>query len=112
MSYISYKLHTYDISLRESFIVSFITGLLIFIPIVGQAAGAAGLTTVRSLLALVGAAGEAGLLLYDVIQDPQNAFPSIFGFQAGAGVGRRGFRNAANSRRSMTSGDLNALGGR
>ncbi|KAK2797393.1 hypothetical protein FQN50_009194 [Emmonsiellopsis sp. PD_5] len=94
---------------RESFILNFITGLLFFIPVIGEAVGA-GLTGVRSMLSLLGAAGEAGLLLYDVIKDPKNAFSAIFSALAGAGVGRGGFRNAANSRRSMTSGQLDSLG--
>ncbi|KAL5364727.1 putative glycosyl hydrolase, family 18 [Aspergillus floccosus] len=95
---------------REEFIVSFLTGLLFFIPIVGEAAGAAGLTAVRSLLRLAGTAGDAGLLLHDIIEHPENAFMSVFSYLAGAGVGRAGFKNAANSRRSMKSSDIDSLG--
>ncbi|KAF7128464.1 hypothetical protein CNMCM5793_003194 [Aspergillus hiratsukae] len=95
---------------REEFIVSFLTGLLFFIPVVGDAAGAAGLTAARSLLRLAGAAGEAGLLLHDIIEHPENAFMSVFSYLAGAGVGRAGFRNAANARRAMRSSDIDSLG--
>ncbi|KAF2809813.1 putative glycosyl hydrolase, family 18 [Mytilinidion resinicola] len=95
---------------REEFILNFITGLLFFIPMVGEAAGAAGLTAVRSLLRLLGAAGDAGMTLYDVVQNPQNAFITVFSYLAGAGVGRAGFRNAANSRRGMSSKEYDSLG--
>ncbi|KAG2027031.1 hypothetical protein GB937_000767 [Aspergillus fischeri] len=95
---------------REEFIISFLTGLLFFIPFVGEAAGAAGLTAARSLLRLAGAAGETGLLLHDIIEHPENAFMSVFSYLAGAGLGRAGFRNAANARRSMKSSDIDSLG--
>lgn len=51
-----------------------IFGVLFFIPFVGQAAGAAGLTAVRSLIRLVGGAGEVALGVYSIVQDPENAF--------------------------------------
>ncbi|KAM5436548.1 putative chitinase [Microsporum ferrugineum] len=95
---------------REAMIISFITGFLFFVPIAGEAAGAAGLTAVRSLLRLTGAAGDAGLLLHDIISHPESAFLSVFGFLAGAGVGRGGFKKAANARRSLKSTELDALG--
>ncbi|RYP14424.1 hypothetical protein DL765_006367 [Monosporascus sp. GIB2] len=96
---------------RENFILNFITGLLFFIPFVGQAAGAAGMTAVRSLLSLIGTAGEAGILVYDVVRNPENAFMTVFSYLAGAGLGRDGFKNAANSRRGMKSNEYNSLGG-
>ncbi|GFG26431.1 killer toxin subunits alpha/beta [Aspergillus udagawae] len=95
---------------REEFIVNFLTGLLFFIPFVGEAAGATGLTAVRSMLRLAGAAGETGLLVHDIIERPENAFMSVFSYLAGAGVGRAGFKNAANARRSMKASDINNLG--
>lgn len=95
---------------REEFILSFLTGLLFWIPFVGELSGAAGLTAVRSLLRLIGNVGESGILVYDVVRDPQNAFMSVFGYLASAGVGRGGFRNAANSRRGLTSKEYDSLG--
>ncbi|KAF4170541.1 hypothetical protein CNMCM8927_004533 [Aspergillus lentulus] len=95
---------------REEFIVNFLTGLLFFIPFVGEAAGATGLTAVRSMLRLAGAAGETGLLVHDIIEHPENAFMSVFSYLAGAGVGRTGFKNAANARRSMKASDIDNLG--
>lgn len=95
---------------REQFILDFISGLLFFIPIIGSAAGIAGMSTVRGLLSLIGVVGEAGLLVYGIVEDPDSAFMTIFGALAGAGIGRSGFRNAADSRRSMSSGELEKLG--
>ncbi|KFY07990.1 hypothetical protein V492_06644 [Pseudogymnoascus sp. VKM F-4246] len=96
---------------REEFILSFVSGLLFFIPFVGEAAGAAGLTAARTMLRLIGTTGEAGLGIYDLVTHPENAFMSVFTFLAGAGVGRAGFRNAANSRRGVTPDVYNSLGG-
>ncbi|PHH90082.1 hypothetical protein CDD83_4590 [Cordyceps sp. RAO-2017] len=95
---------------REEMILSFVTGLLFFIPLVGEAAGVAGLTAARSLLRLISVGGDAGLTVYDVVKDPQNAFMSIFTFLLGAGVGEGGFRKAAESRRSMTTREVDSLG--
>ncbi|CAG5181777.1 uncharacterized protein ALTATR162_LOCUS9829 [Alternaria atra] len=95
---------------REEFILNFITSLLFFIPVVGEAAGAAGLTAARSLLRLIGTAGDAALTLYTVIEDPENALIAVFSYLAGAGVGRSGFKNAAQSRRAISQKDYASLG--
>lgn len=95
---------------REEFILSFITGLLFFIPIVGEVAGAAGLTAVRTMIRLIGGVGDAALTIYDVVKNPENAFMAVFSYLAGAGVGRGGFRNAANSRRGISQKDYDGLG--
>jgi hypothetical protein len=94
---------------REDFIISFITGLLFFIPVVGEAAGAA-LTSARTLLRLVGGVGDAALAVYDVVQDPENAFMAVFSALAGAGVGRAGFTKAAGARRGLTEKEYKSLG--
>jgi hypothetical protein len=83
---------------------------LFFIPIAGEAAGAASLTTVGNLLRLIGATGEAGMVIHDIVADPQNAFSSIFAYLAGAGAGKKRFRNAAESRRSMSAAEKDRLG--
>jgi hypothetical protein len=95
---------------REESILNFIMGLLFFIPVAGEAAGATGLTAIRSLLRLIGGVGDAGMLVYDLVKDPENAFMTVFSYLAGAGVGRSGFRSAANSRRGMSSKEYNSLG--
>ncbi|KAJ3573081.1 hypothetical protein NPX13_g4829 [Xylaria arbuscula] len=95
---------------REEFILNFLTGLLFFIPFVGEAAGAAGLVSTRALLRLIGAAGDAGLAVYDVVQNPDNAFTAVFSYLLGAGLGRAGFKRAAGSRRGLTMDDYKSLG--
>ncbi|XDG05350.1 hypothetical protein ABKA04_004965 [Annulohypoxylon sp. FPYF3050] len=95
---------------REEFILNFITGLLFWIPFVGEAAGAAGMTTARSLLRLIGSTGDAGLAVYDIVKNPENAFMAVFSYLMGAGLGRAGFKKAADSRRSMSSSEYDSLG--
>ncbi|KAI6778523.1 uncharacterized protein J7T54_005047 [Emericellopsis cladophorae] len=95
---------------RKEFILNFISGLLFFIPFIGGAIGGVGMGALRSMLTLIGTVGEAGLLVYSIVEDPDSALMAIFGFLAGAGVGRGGFRNAADARRGMSSKELNSLG--
>ncbi|KAF2819903.1 putative glycosyl hydrolase, family 18 [Ophiobolus disseminans] len=95
---------------REEMIMNFILGLLFFIPVAGEAAGAAGLTAARSLLRLIGSVGDIAMTVYDVVQDPKNAFLAVFMHLAGAGVGRTGFRNAAQARRGMSAKEYASLG--
>lgn len=94
---------------REEFILNFITGILFFIPFVGEAVGA-GLTAVRAMARLIGATGEAALTIYEVVKDPDNAAMAVFSYLAGAGIGRSGFRNAANSRRAIPKSQIDGLG--
>jgi hypothetical protein len=84
--------------------------LPVFIPVAGEAAGAAGLTAARSLLRLIGTAGDIAMTVYDVIKSPDNAFLAVFMHLAGAGIGRSGFRNAAEARRGMTGKEYTSLG--
>ncbi|KAK2771652.1 hypothetical protein FQN53_004945 [Emmonsiellopsis sp. PD_33] len=98
-----------DKKTREGFILDFISGILFFLPFIGQAL-IPELAALRSMLSLLAEVGEAGVALYEVVQDPKNAFSAIFGALAGAGVGRGGFKKAADSRRSMDSGQLKSLG--
>lgn len=95
---------------REEFIINFVTSLLFFIPMVGEAAGAAGLTAARSMLRLVGEAGDLGLLTYGIVEDPKSAFMAIFAYVAGAGVGQSGFKDAAGKMRGMGKNEKAALG--
>ncbi|OTB01628.1 glycoside hydrolase family 18 protein [Hypoxylon sp. CI-4A] len=67
-------------------------------------------TTLRSLLRLLGAACDACQAICDAVNDPQNAFMTVFSYLLGAGLGRAGFKNAANSRRGLTEVEYNSLG--
>ena len=95
---------------REEMILNFIKGILFFIPAAGSAAGAAGLRAVRSMLRLIGTIGEASMFVCDVVENPDNAFITISRYLARAGVGRSGFKNAANARRGMSSKEYKSLG--
>lgn len=86
------------------------TIIIVFIPGAGEAAGTAGLTAVRSLLRLIGVAGDIALTVYDVVQNPDNAFLAVFLYLAGAGVGKGGFKSAAQARRGMTTKEYTSLG--
>ena len=72
--------------------------------------GASGFLAVRTFLRLIGATGEAGMTILDLVQNPQNAFMTVFSYLAGAGVGREGFIKAAQARRSMSAKEVNSLG--
>lgn len=95
---------------REAFILNFIPGLLFFIPTLGSAAGAVGMGALRDILSLIGTVGEAGLLVYSIVEDPDSAFMAVFAGLAGAAIGRGGWKDAADARRRMKSGECNSLG--
>ncbi|KAK3901752.1 hypothetical protein C8A05DRAFT_34550 [Staphylotrichum tortipilum] len=95
---------------REEFILNITMGFLFFIPFVGLAGGDAIAAGVRSLIRLIGVAGEVGMTVYGVISGQDNAFMTVFSALIGAGFGRGGFRSAANSRRGMDSTEYNSLG--
>ncbi|KAK1966080.1 glycoside hydrolase [Colletotrichum sublineola] len=95
---------------REEFILSMIMSLLFFIPFLGPTGGGAVAVGVRTLLRLVEVGAEVGLAVYSVVNDPNNAFMTVFTTLLAAGFGRSGFRNAANSRRGMSSNEYNSLG--
>ncbi|KAI2477549.1 Glycoside hydrolase family 18 protein [Pyrenophora tritici-repentis] len=95
---------------RQEMILNFVMGILFFIPVAGEAAGAAGLTAIRSMLRLIGTVGDASMLVHDLVENPENAFMTVFSFLLGAGVGRGGFKDAANARRDMGSKEYESLG--
>jgi hypothetical protein len=95
---------------RMASIFNFIGSLLFFIPVIGGAVSGVAMAPLRAILSLIGTVGEAGLLVYGIVEDPDSAFMAIFGDLSGAALGRGGFRNAAIARRDMTSSDLRNLG--
>lgn len=95
---------------REEMILNFISGILFFIPVVGEAAGAAGMTAIRGVLSLLGAAGETGLMVYGIVEDPDSAFMAVFSTLAGAALGRAQWTKAGGTKRSMSKDDVGKLG--
>lgn len=95
---------------REALILSFVSGLLFFVPFIGGAITGGALAPLRAILSMVGNLGEAALTVYGIVQDPDSAFMAIFSALAGAALGRGGFREAAQSRRGMTGDSITKLG--
>ncbi|EFQ36789.1 glycosyl hydrolase family 18 [Colletotrichum graminicola] len=95
---------------REEFILSMIMGFLFFIPFLGPTGGSAVAVGVRTLLRLIEVGAEVGLAVYSVVNDPDNAFMTVFTTLLAAGFSRGGFRDAARSRRGMSSNEYNSLG--
>jgi hypothetical protein len=94
---------------REEMILNFVTGFLFWIPLVGEEVGA-GLAAMRSVLRLIGAVGDAALLIYEIVKEPDSAFMLVFSYLASAGVGKSGFKAAASYRRIITKKDYESLG--
>ena len=95
---------------REAFILNFLMGLLFWIPMVGELVGPE-LAAIGNMLRLIGVVGDTAMTIYDMVQDPKNAFAAVFGLLAGAGVKPKGFKDAAGKRRELTgTKEFNALG--
>ncbi|KAL6907356.1 glycoside hydrolase family 18 protein [Trichoderma evansii] len=94
---------------REEMIANFIGAILFFIPFVGEAVDSS-MVAIRSALEIAEAAGEAGLLAYSIVQDPNNAFMAVFITLAGVGMSRSAWSKAANERRGMKEEDIGKLG--
>jgi len=91
-------------------IISFVTAILFFIPFVGDAAGAAGLTAARTVLGLVDAAGNVGLSIYSIVQDPSSALQTVMFGLITAGLDRGNWAAAGRARRAMSSDEIGKLG--
>ncbi|KEY73000.1 hypothetical protein S7711_04664 [Stachybotrys chartarum IBT 7711] len=88
---------------------NFLIGLLFFIPAIGGAIGGAAPAPLRGIPSLIGSVGEAGLLVYSIIEDPDGAFMAVFAALVVAGLGSGGFGKAVDSRRDMTSAEIRSL---
>ena len=89
---------------RKEGIADFITGILMIIPFVGEAAGLVGGAAMRAIILMAGELGNVGYTIYELVDDPSNAFKTIFGFLMG-GFSRQLFRDAAAARRGMKDTD-------
>jgi hypothetical protein len=99
---------------RKAIIFAFLFAILIFIPVVGEIAGTAGLADLALALRLAETVGNAGMDIYSIVEDPKNAPLAIFGLVlaplalADAAV----LAKAANARRAMREEDIVRLGGK
>jgi hypothetical protein len=89
-----------------------LSSIFMIIPLIGQA-GAAVLraATIARIASMVGIAGEAGLAIHDVIQNPAMAPLLIMDLLTGGRLKTpREYADAANVRRAMNPNDLGKLG--
>ncbi|EHK17714.1 glycoside hydrolase family 18 protein [Trichoderma virens Gv29-8] len=98
---------------RKAFILEFLSAIFLFIPIVGEIIGSvAELADVVVIMGLIGAAGNAGMDIYTIVDDPHNAPLAIFDLilspLALADVAK--INKAANIRRGMKGDDVAKLG--
>ncbi|PLB51186.1 glycoside hydrolase [Aspergillus steynii IBT 23096] len=94
---------------QKEAIIGFLMAFLMLVPALGEAAGSFGLTTVGRVLVMTGAAGDAALGMYGVVEDPKSAVISLFIALLGV-KGEAGFEKAAGIRREMSSKESAALG--
>lgn len=93
---------------RKITITTFVTTILMLIPIAGEAAAAAGGATLRAVLEIAGQLGDVGFTIYELVDDPNSALTTILGFLVG-GFSRQPFRDAAAARRGMKSAEVDKL---
>ncbi|KFY75145.1 hypothetical protein V499_04844 [Pseudogymnoascus sp. VKM F-103] len=94
---------------RKAFIANFLMAFLMFIPMAGATAGALGSAFLRTMLNVAGELASIGIGIYEVVDDPNNALLTIFGMLL-RGVSLKPFREVAQARRNMKSGELDKLG--
>lgn len=98
---------------REEIIFGFLTAILLFIPIAGEAMSAvAGMATIGRTVALLGTLGNVAYDSYTIVKDPANAPLAIFGLiLAPLGLSDVvAIGKAAGIARGMDSADLLKLG--
>ncbi|GLI79232.1 glucan endo-1,3-alpha-glucosidase agn1 [Penicillium ochrochloron] len=102
---------------KRDFILTIISVVLIFVPVIGEeAAAAAGLATLARSCAIAGEAGNAGLAIYDTVQNPQSAFVNIIGSLIGVGSVAKvtrdgpGLDAVARIRQGMKATEISDLG--
>ncbi|KEZ43433.1 hypothetical protein SAPIO_CDS4614 [Scedosporium apiospermum] len=99
---------------RKEMVLSIITGMLIFIPFAGEAAAAIGWasSTIAKIGILIGAAGDAGLMGVDLVQNPEAAPMAALGMLLMGGGARSAKRVAelAEAKKAMGGDDLAKLG--
>ncbi|KAL7932039.1 glycoside hydrolase family 18 protein [Trichoderma chlorosporum] len=99
---------------RKAFILAFLSAIFLFLPIVGEVVGSvAELADVAVIMDLIGAAGNAGMDIYTVVDDPHNAPLAIFDLILSplALADVASISKAANIRRGMKEEDVAKLGG-
>lgn len=88
-----------------------------FVPFVGEeAAAAAGMATLARSIAVAGEAANAGLAIYDTVQDPKSAIVNVIGAALGVGAIAKaertgsGLKATAKLRTEMKASEVASLG--
>ncbi|KAJ6789350.1 hypothetical protein PWT90_08759 [Aphanocladium album] len=89
----------------KEFILDFITGVIMLVPGIGEALGPE-MAATRSFLRLLGDVGDAGTLIYGVVEDPSSGLMRGFGAFAAVGLSRSGILKASESRRGMSDTEI------
>lgn len=97
---------------RKEFIANFISVIFMLVPVAGEAAANLSLPTLRTIIAIGGELANVGMTVYDLIESPDSALMTVFGFLFGGGVSLRLFKEAADARRGLTGGQTEKLGPR
>ncbi|KAK5995001.1 hypothetical protein PT974_03391 [Cladobotryum mycophilum] len=64
---------------KKAFIIAFLSAVFLIVPFVGEVVGSiAGLAELGIVLGVLGAAGDATLDIYTIVDDPENAPMAIF----------------------------------
>lgn len=94
---------------RKSTILNFVLGFLMFIPFVGQTAGALGSSVLRTIINVAGELANIGVAIYEVVDDPDNALLTVMGLLLG-GASLKPFKEVAQARRGMKNSEYEKLG--
>jgi len=100
---------------KKALILAFIGAILFFVPIAGEVLGSvAELADIASILAIVSAAGDVAMGVYQVVDDPKNPLLGIMSIVlAPLALGDLlKIGKAANIRRGMSEDDVVKLGGK
>ncbi|KAL4793038.1 hypothetical protein BDV19DRAFT_391480 [Aspergillus venezuelensis] len=96
---------------KKEMILSFVLGILFLLPSIGEVIDAAELATLGRAVALAGDAGNVGVGIYGIVEDPKSAVFAVFSLLVG---GRRDTEDAMESAkvawREVSSANIAKLG--
>ncbi|KAJ3492170.1 hypothetical protein NLG97_g5467 [Lecanicillium saksenae] len=93
----------------KEFILDFITGVIMIVPGIGEVLGPE-LAATRTFLRLLGDAGDAGMAIFGIVEDPKSGLMGIFDAFATSGLSRGGISKASDKRRGMRDEEIETLG--
>lgn len=100
---------------RKAIILAFVSAILFFIPVAGEVLGTvAEVADIAAIISVLGAAGNAALDIYTIVDDPKNAPLAIVGLVMAplALADVAAVAKAAQIRRGMSTQDIAKLGNR